>query len=316
MMNKQIWKKLGLVYCSSEHISSWSKHSALTPTPFLRSDGTIRVFAGFRDDVGISRIGYVDIDPKYPEKIISVSKYPVLDIGRAGCFDDNGVILGDIIRFDGQVFMFYIGFQLVNKVKFLAFTGLAISNDDGDSFTRVSDTPLLDRHRDESYIAAIHSVIYEAGLWKIWYGAGDSWKLINGNPYPSYGIHYFETDSLEYIPNKRIVCIAPTEIEYRIGRPRVYRSYNGYQMHFTAGTLSGSYLPGIANSIDGKNWIRSNEGYPISLSEKGWDSRHLSYPVILYVNDRLLIFYNGNDMGRDGFGIAECLEPSALGLVF
>lgn len=304
-MTSQEWRKLGLVYDASQHISSWAKHSALTPTPYLRKTGEIRVLCGFRDDAGVSRIGYVDLDPDQPTKIIRISKQPALDVGRAGCFDDNGVILGDVVRHEDKLFLFYVGFQLVAKVKFLAFTGVATSVNDGESFERLTDAPILDRHAGENFFAAVHSAHYEAGKWRLWYGAGDAWTHINGVPYPSYGVHFVETKNLFEIPYNRIECLRPGKEEYRIGRPRVVRTASGYRMIFTAGTVTGSYFPGTASSPGGENWTRDAEQFPLRLSSGGWDSRHLSYPAPLVVGNKTLLFYNGNDMGRNGFGIAE-----------
>jgi hypothetical protein len=310
------WKKLGLVYDASKHIQDWAQHSALTPTPFLRSSGEIRVFAAFRDGEGVGRIGYVDLDPTDPTKIIAISKKPVLDIGREGCFDDNGVILGDVVRHDEKVYLFYVGFQHVSRVKFLAFTGLAISEDDGESFQRVVDSPILDRHPGENYFAAVHTALYEDGHWKLWYGAGDAWVVINGKSFPSYGVHFVKAPDLIRLPDQRQVCVAPSAIEYRIGRPRVYRTLQGYLMHFTAGTLTGDYFPGIAFSSDGVDWKREFGKFPVTLSDSGWDSHHLSYPSILPMEDKALMFYNGNDMGRDGFGVAECRDKNFIDLFY
>ena len=53
---------------------------------------------------------------------------------------------------------------LAKKVKFLAFSGLAISSD-LEMFNRVSDVPILDRTDLGLFINAIHSVVaVENGL--------------------------------------------------------------------------------------------------------------------------------------------------------
>ena len=309
------WQKLGLVYDASKHITDWAKHSALTPTPLLLRNGLVRVFAGFRDDAGVSRIGYADIDPARPQEVVNVSKRPALDTGRPGCFDDNGVILGDVVRHAGKLYMFYVGFQMVAQVKFLAFTGLAISEDEGEHFQRISEAPILDRHEGELYFAAVHSAHFENGRWRLWCGAGDAWLTINGTPYPSYGVHYVETADLLNIPAKRTVCLAPSDVEYRIGRPRVYRTGEGYLMQFTAGTTAGSYLPGQAHSRDGIEWVRDGKVFDIGLSAQGWDSKHLSYTAMLALPDRVLMFYNGNAMGRDGFGVAMNQNEEVVNLL-
>ncbi|QWT18896.1 hypothetical protein KPL74_14215 [Bacillus sp. NP157] len=300
------WIKRGLVFDTlRQGVGGWMRHSALTPTPWRLDDATIRVYASFRDDEGVGRIGYVDLRADRPEQLVRVSETPVLDVGRAGCFDDNGMILGDLVDGPGGLHLFYVGFQRVARAKFLAFTGLAISNDGGESFVRAQETPVLDRAPGRSSIAAIHSVVREDGLWRVWYAAGDGWESIAGQPYPRYHIRYLETDDFAAKPLRDEACLLPRGNEYRIGRPRVYRQDGGYVMYFTRGDTRGGYFPGCATSVDGVRWERHDELFGLSLSERGWDSRTICYPALLQQADRTLMFYNGNDMGVDGFGLAE-----------
>jgi len=297
------WNKQGFVY-GPDGSSSWARHTALTPTPFLKDEETIRVFAGFRDDAGLSRIGYVDLDARNPRRVLSVSREPVLDLGRKGAFDDNGLILGDLIRVRSEIRMYYVGFQLVAGAKFLAFTGLAVSRDGGDSFQRHSEAPVLDRAGNGLYIRAIHSILQEDGVFKIWFAVGNGWELINGTEYPQYNIHYLESpDGIEFRGEGRL-CVDNQGSEYRIGRPRVFKQGGKYYMHYTRGTNGGEYLAGLAESCDGITWTRTDADLGIGLSVDGWDSRHLCYPALLSCHGATYMFYNGNDMGRDGFGYA------------
>lgn len=309
-MTKLSWKKKGLVYESPKD-GSWRDNTALTPTAFEYNKDVIRIYAGFRDVKGISRIGYVDVSSKNPSQVLSISDAPVLDIGARGMFDDNGVILGDVVRVDDKVYMYYVGFQIVDKVKFLAYTGLAISNDGGDTFNRFSQTPILDRKDEGLYIRAIHSVLIEDGVFKVWYATGNGWENISENNYPQYDINYIESiDGIVFPDLGRKAIINNSENkEYRIGRPRVYKIFDDYVMNFTYGTLDGRYQAGQANSQDGLNWIRCDANIGIEVSDSGWDSIHLSYPSVITVsNGKTYMFYNGNYMGQDGFGFAELDE--------
>lgn len=307
------WKKKGLVFDTARHgAGGWMRHSALTPTPYRLDDETIRVYAGFRDEAGVSRIGYVDVRADDPTQVLRFSREPVLDVGRGGCFDDNGLILGDVVDAPGGLHLFYVGFQQVARAKFLAFTGLALSTDGGHRFRRVQETPILDRAPGRSTIGAVHSARYEDGRWRLWYAVGDDWEHIGGTPYPRYHIRYVEADDLGAIPREDRVCLLPRGGEYRIGRPRVYRFGARYLMYFTRGNLAGDYFPGVATSDDGLRWERRDEELGIALSDAGWDSRTLSYPALIAQRDRLLMFYNGNDMGRDGFGVAEARHVAGI----
>jgi len=297
------WIKKGLIY-GPDGTYSWAKHSALTPTPVLIDANTIRVYVGFRDEYGVSRIAFVDVDANNPSKVKNVSKTPVLDIGLPGTFDDNGVILGDILENNNKLYMYYVGFQLVEKVKFLAFTGLAISSDGGNTFQKYSKAPILDRSDKELYFRAVHSVMIENGIWKAWCGIGSEWEWIDDKPFPKYHIRYFESRDGITFPKAGRVCIDFKGNEYRLGRPRVIREKEIYKMFYTKGTLQKDYIPGYAESDDGINWIRMDDKIGIKKSEKGWDSKHLCYPSVIQYKDRFYMFYNGNDYGKDGFGYA------------
>lgn len=299
------WKKCGLIY-SSPNDGSWKDNSALTPTPVFINEKKLRVFAGFRDPEGVSRIGYVDLNPDNPKEILNISPKPVIDLGQPGTFDDNGMILGDILKFNNKLYMYYVGFQKVAKVKFYAFSGLAVSLDNGENFERISETPVLDRSDEGKFIRAVHSVHRKIDKFQIWYAAGNKWQIINGKPYPSYSIYSLESEDGIHFPKKGKKCINFNKLnnEYRIGRPRVFKVESEKIMHYTYGTLQGSYKAGIAFLKNG-SWVRNDDKIGIGLSMKGWDSKHLCYPALIKYNNRLFMFYNGNNMGYEGFGYAE-----------
>jgi hypothetical protein len=297
------WEKRGLIY-APDGATAWSQHTAMTPVPIQLTEQVIRVYAGFRDQGGVSRIGYVDVDADEPSRILAVSKEPVLDVGIPGAFDDNGVILGDVVKVDSFLYLFYVGFQLVEKVKFLAFSGLAMSDDGGNSFRRVSQAPVMDRADEGLYIRAIHTAIKDNSGWRVWYATGSEWILIDNKPYPNYHIRYVESKDGLSFPREGAVCVRHQGNEYRIGRPRVYKFGELYRMFYTKGTLDRQYLIGYAESSDGVNWKRMDESVGIGLSSSGWDSQTICYPSLLKHRATTYMFHNGNDMGRSGFGYA------------
>ena len=302
-------KKLGLIFGPNKTLN-WATNSFLTPTAILLNDDIIRVFGGMRDNVGISRIGYVDISSDNPTRILNVSQFPCLDIGKPGTFDDNGVMPGEIIKKNNKIFLYYVGYQLVDKIKFQAFTGLAISEDNGQSFSRLQETPILDRSADGLFIRTIHTVIRDENVYKVWYVGGSKWINLNDTNYASYEIYYTESkNGVDFDKNGEIVMpMNGSEGEYRIGRPRVVKENNYYEMTFSCSNVSGKTYSGIAYSNDGKNWERDDKRFPIKSSKKSWDSESISYPSILRVRNRKYIFYCGNNLGFDGFGCAEIYD--------
>jgi hypothetical protein len=308
------WEKLGLIFDAKLFSNGqWFCNSALTPQPYRLSANIIRVFSGFRDAEGISRIGYVDLDSFQPRSILNISEKPVLDLGRDGCFDDNGMILGDVVDGPDGIYLFYVGFQLVRKAKFLAFTGVAVAEDIDHGFRRISEAPILDRATNQTTIGAIHTARYESGVWRLWFARGDGWELIDGKPFPKYNICYTETKDLFNIPKYSHTCVDNVLPEYRIGRPKVYSRANGeYVMYATRGTLSGDYFPSFFRSNDGIKWERDDSMVGIARSISGWDSETICYPALIQNGDSVLMLYNGRRMGFDGFGAAVCKEISII----
>ena len=295
-------EKKGLIYCPNEK----NRHGFMTPHARLMGD-YIRIWGGVRDDEGVSRLEYIDVDADNPSKILEIGKAPVLDIGADGTFDDNGVILGDVISCGNELWMYYVGFQHVQKVKFYAFTGLAISHDNGKSFKRFSEAPIMDRSNNARYARTIHTVIKENNIYKVWYVITNDFTYISGNPYSLYDIWYCESPDGITMPNDdNCRCITTIGNEYRIGRPSVYKTDDGYEMFYTRDTRSKEYLAGYATSKDGIHWIRDDENQRMLLrkSKTGFDSEMACYPVKLDYKDKTYVFYNGNGMGLGGVGYA------------
>ena len=301
------WEKLGLVYGPDGSLP-WAQNSMLTPTPVILEQGLIRVYAGMRDDKGVSRIGWVDLSADDPTKVERVCQRPALDVGRPGCFDDNGVILGDVVFHDQALLMYYVGFQLAAGVKFLAFTGLASSQDGGYTFTRIQETPVVDRRPHALFVHAVHSVLHEDGEWRAWGAAGSEFVQLEGSPYPAYNTCVLRGRSPQDLAGTGTPCMPLQGDEYRLGRPRVYRAPFGYRMLFTVGTRGGSYLPGYAESADGETWVRRDDELGLLPSEEGWDAQTLCYPSLFEAHGSTFVVYNGNAMGRDGFGLARLVH--------
>ncbi|NOW04159.1 hypothetical protein [Clostridium beijerinckii] len=301
------WEKKGIIY-SLDGSSTWAKNSTLQPTPLLLNDDTIRIFVGLRDDKGVSRVGYVDVDANNPKIVKKVSKEPLLDIGLPGTFDDNGVVPCAVIRNEGKIHLYYAGYQVGYHVRMMIYCGLAISEDNGNSFKRYSKVPVLERCDDELLFRVIHSVVKENGKWKVYYGGGSYFKEGKKKTLPLYDIRYMESeDGINFVGSGDVI-IGTQGDEYRVGRPYVIKDEDIYKMFFCAGSEDLTYKLAYAESLDGINWTRDDDKLNISLSPSGWDSQMMAYPSVVKYNDKTYLFYNGNDYGYDGFGYAELIK--------
>ena len=298
------WIKKGLIY-GPDGDSWWAQRWALQPTPFLRPDGVIRVFVGLRTREGVSRVGFVDVSADNPAEVIGFSREPALDIGVPGAFDENGVVPCAVVEREGQLYLYYAGYQLGQKVKFYVFGGLAVTADGGATFQRYSQVPICDRTDDELFFRVIHTMMYEGGLWRAWYGAGSEYIVQDGKHLPKYNIRYAEArDGVELSRDYKI-CIDTENSEYRVGRPSVIKHGGRYKMFYSAGTAARGYRLAYADSDNGVNWERKDAEVGIDVSPSGWDSQMQAYPSIVMYKDKVYLFYNGNNYGEEGFGYAE-----------
>jgi len=301
------WEKQGLIY-APDGSSLWARHSSLQPTPLFLTPEIIRVYVGLRDEQGISRVGFVDVEAATPSNVLKVSERPALDIGSPGTFDENGVVPCAIVQHENELRLYYAGYQLGSKVKFFVFGGLAISHDGGESFHRYRQVPVLERSDDELFFRVAHSVMFDGGRWRIWYGAGSEWTGPS-NMLPVYDVRYIESaDGITFGPSGSVCIPLGEDEEYRIGRPYVIKQGDRYLMFYGAATKKAGYRLGYAESADGNLWKRKDSEIGITTSRDGWDSLTIAYPSVVTYQDRTYLFYNGNNMGATGFGYAVLKE--------
>jgi hypothetical protein len=297
------WQKKGIIF-DPKNKFDWAVHTALQPTPIILDDKTIRVYVGFRNEEGISRIGWIDLDINNPTRVLQYSQKPVLDIGLPGTFDDNGVVPTAIVRRGNELYLYYAGYQLVKNIRFLVFCGLAISNDNGSSFKRYKNTPVLERTDSEFLFRVIHSILFEDGVWKVWYGAGNHFIAGETKTLPVYDIRYIESQDGITFPENGRVAIQNRDNEHRLGRPYVVRNKNKYQMYFGSSKISEIYRLTYAESADGVNWDRKDEALGLEYNVGDFDSEMSAYPSVIDVNNKTYMFYNGNEYGKHGLGLA------------
>jgi hypothetical protein len=298
------WDKLGLVY-QAKGEQPWAQSHAFLPTPLVRNEDVIRVYVAFLDKEQVGRVGYVDVDARDPRRILDVSARPVLDVGIPGTFDDNGVTPICVFEHRGKTFLYYVGWQLGVRVRYYLFVGLAVSEDGGQSFQRYSRTPILDRSDDELFIRTAAHVRIEDGVWKMWYIGGSEWIEVGGKKVPSYTLRYLESpDGRGWGPAGRVCLNFASEDEYGFGRPFVVRQDGLYRMWYSIRTISKGYRLGYAESPDGLSWHRLDDRLGIDVSAHGWDSEMMCYSAIVSVHGQTYLFYNGNNFGQTGFGVA------------
>lgn len=304
------WEKLGLVYAAHGE-QAWAASHAFIPTALLLDDERIRIYAAFLDGEKVGRVGFVDLDAANPLRILRVSERPALDIGEPGTFDDSGVTPLCLLSHQDKIYMYYVGWQMGVKVRYYLFVGLAVSEDGGENFKRVSRVPVLDRSDGELFVRTAAHVFWDEGRWKMWYVAGDKWIDVKGKQVPTYNMRYLESNDNARWGTQGAVCLdLAGDDEYGFGRPFIMKEDNLFKMWYSIRTISKGYRIGYAESPDGRNWQRMDEAVGIEISESGWDSEMMCFADVQKTKYGTYMFYNGNNYGETGFGVARLQDES------
>ena len=301
------WRKKGLIWKPGG--AWWSRYYGMMPTPvYLPEQNRIRVYFGTTDKDLFGRITFLEVDADNPGKIVYEHDSFVLDVGEDGTFDDCGVVPSCFVQGKEESLLYTVGFQRCVKVPFMLFAGLAVSVD-GKQFQRVSRAPLLPRTPERPFGQGAPCVIKENGRWHMWHWFASGWEETGGKQYYRYHIGCAESEDGHVWKMRPRPCLSPQKDECGVARPWVFHHHGKYHMFFSRRTADekGISYCGISHAVsdDGKTWERTAEDI-ISPSPAGeWDSEMTCYAAVLFVKNRWLMFYNGNNNGKTGFGWAE-----------
>jgi hypothetical protein len=276
----------------------------MLPTPVCLED-RIRIYFTSLGKDGRGRPGFVEVDAHDPTRIVRGPVGPVLELGLPGDFDQDGVVASSIVRETSRWLLYYVGFERGTQIKSRILTGVAVSSDQGESFQRVRSTPALERSDDERVLRGSPFVSPHERGYQMWYAAGSGFTQVAGNDVPVCDLRYIESrDGIEW-PAVGDICLAPVGAdEHCLARAWVVRDVDRSRMFLCVRLRStAGYRLGYAESPDGIQWTRLDT-MGLDVSATGWDSQAIMYPAVVDVHERRYCFYNGNDFGRDGIGVA------------
>lgn len=306
-----LWEKLGIVYAPTGELISAKTH-AMVPTPFLLNENTIRVFVTLCDAGMVGRPGFVDVDARNPLRILRIAESPLLEVGAPNNFDEHGLVTCSVTRGpDGRLFLYYAGFERCQTIRYRLLTGVAVSDDNGETFHRVRETPALERSDDELYFRGGPFVIFDSGVFKMWYVAGSEWEDIDGKQMPVYELRYLESpNGIDWGPKGETVLPITGPDEHGFGRPWVTQNEDGSSSLFYSVRRRSlrAYRMGYATSADGRQWIRKDEELGLDVTPGSFDSDAIMYAATISVHGKTWCFYNGNGFGEDGFAVARLIQ--------
>ena len=259
----------------------------------------------------ISRVGFVEYDKMF-KHILRVSG-EVIKEGVPGAFDEHGIFPFSPFRDGKQLKAVTSGWTRRQSVSADAALGLVVSNDDGVTFDRLGDGPVMAASLHEPYLVADGFVIKIPQYgYLMYYIYGTEWAEYNGSDKPerTYKIAVAQSDNLlDWNRNGKQIIEDKFEGEAQ-ALPSVVE-YNGvWHMFFCyrhsvdfRNNHGHAYRIGYAHSKDLWNWERDDSVIQIPFEE--WSSEMQCYPNVFLMDGVLYLLYNGNQFGKSGFGLIK-----------
>jgi hypothetical protein len=246
------------------------------------------------------------------------STHDVFPESELGTFDEHGIFPINPLKVGNQIWAYTCGWSRRVSVSVETSTGLAMSVDGGNTFSRYGTGPIFTASTNEPMLVGDSFVLKEDVLFHMWYIFGKGWfkPCKTAEAERVYKIAYAQSlDGINWVKNEGVQIIQDVIGEDECqALPTVIKVNDTYHMYFCyryatdfrTNPLRG-YRLGYAYSRDGINWTRADEQKGIDLSTEGWDSEMMCYPHIFRVDNEIYLLYNGNNFGIEGFGLAKLI---------
>lgn len=297
-------QRSGLIFTSDQG-PDWMKTHAAYPTPVLISDQVLRIFMVARDEENRGSVGYIDVSPDAPTDVLAVSQKPCLRPGQLGSFSDRGISIGSICKVNGELWLYYLGWNKSQDVPFRNSIGLAISKDGtGTVFDPAFEGPLVDRSRFDPYTLSypfVEPPKDEHSPWQMYYGTSRQGGILEAEMQHVITIGTSQ-DGVDWTPSGKDI-IGLENGEYGLSRPWILRREEDEFAFYSI--RKEQYKIGLSKRDKRSDkWVRMSDDV-LGVSSDDWDGEAACYPGIIQINQRIYMFYNGNHYGRSGIGLAE-----------
>ena len=317
------WEKLGLIFIPQNVPDrAWLKEYAQAPATLV-FENFVRVYFSCRplpDKNGqyVSYSSYVDFDRQDLTRIMNIANAPILELGKVGAFDEFGIYPVSVIRQGAKIMAYYGGWARCESIPFTVSIGAAVSHDDGETFTKLGEGPLLTSNIVDPFVLSGPKVRIFDDKWHLWYVAGTKWQRHDGRSEAVYKIRMAtSTDGLDWNRDGKNIIVDALDLDECQASPDVFFYKNRYHMFFcykhgvNFRHNDRGYRIGYAVSDDLINWERDDSKAGMEISKQGWDDQSVAYPHVFEVDGQVYMLYLGNDFGRHGFGLARLKDYSA-----
>lgn len=315
------WQSRGRIFDPAVLPESYSIGEFAQAPQVLELDNCVRIFFSTRtrdkaDGKFRSQVASIDMTKEF-NHVLRVSESPVLPLGGMGCFDEHGIFPFSVTKRGTNVLAYTTGWSRRVSVPVETAIGLAVSNDQGLSFSRVGAGPILGPTLEEPFLVGDAFVREFGGALHMWYIFGTKWQEYPDSlePERTYKIaHAVSSDGKSWKRGGRCISDILTEPESQ-ALPTVLEFDERFHMVFCyrfsrdfRSNSSRAYRLGYATSSDLKRWDRIDDALDLPPSPDGFDSLMRCYPHLTAINGRYFLLYNGDEFGRWGFGLAELVQ--------
>lgn len=296
------WEKRGLVFAPPG--TGLMRSHAMVPTPLVLPD-RIRVYFAACDAESRGRIFHVDLDRDDPRRILERGQAPALDLGPPGAFDADGVNPSQILTSEDRLILCYIGWQRISdEVPYTLFAGLAESVDGGLSFHRQGSGQILHAAPGERFFRTAPFMFPAPGGWDMLYiGGGAFFDGAAGKRIPTYSLcHTASADGRRWdaAPRPALLRPDPARGEIGFGRPVLWQEGDEMTLLVSLRTREGYTQLQARPDAGGLRWDSVLDG-----AAGEWESLMTGFAAPCRAGEWEYLFYNGNQFGRHGFGVAR-----------
>ena len=295
------WISYGLIFKPTK--VNWIKSHAWVPTVYKYRENKAKIFFAGRDSFNHSNIGSFDVNLNTPDKVFNISKQPVLKKGRLGCFDDCAAIPSQVIKFKKKFYLFYVGWTQGSSVPYMSSIGLAVSKSINGKFKRVSEAPIFGRTKDDPIFVASCFVEKKGEKFCMYYTTNTNWRRIGKKFIPKYYLKYAESKNLIDWKYKKKIMKFKSSKEIAVSRPWIIKINNIKKIFYSY--RGKNYKIGYADINNKGKLLRKDNSIKIINSKDNFDTQMQEYASIIQYKKKFLMFYNGNNFGEKGIGLAE-----------
>jgi len=298
-MQNHNWKKLGQLFQVNNQNPYLCSHAANPLAVHLEND-IFRIFYSGRNKENKSSIGYVDINI-ITQEIINYPKEPILVYGNENSFYSHGISIGNAFDVNDKTYILFMGWQYPKNEHWRGDVGRIELTDKIDMKVTPSSA-FMGIDEEDKISLSYPFVMYHEGIYKMWYGSTITWDA--GNNEMIHAIKYATSKDGENWQKHGVAIPYEIGIAQAFSKPSVIIENGIYHMWFSFREGTGkTYRIGYATSKNGIEWKRHDNYTGIDVSEEGWDSQMICYSFVFSHKENYYMLYNGNQNGKEGFGL-------------